>query len=256
MAKTDKSTILKTGMAKIAEVAKSAKRGSSRRVVAVGLSLGVLVVGAVAAVAVFRPDLKVVDLVNQKVGAAPTLEQLKVAAAKEPKNAALQLDLAHMAFDQGKRELALGAYDTALGLDPRLQSDRVATNLVSCFGTAQQAAAYNVIVKRKVVGAEAGLRKLVGDKRHPVRTGAVAALDKLGKAQRGDWLSLWVADTREDDCDVRRNAVEKLGTFGDKSAIAALRAADKRDEAETPWYRISCLRSSPEDAQKKILARR
>jgi hypothetical protein len=255
MAKTDKNSILKTGMAKIGEAATFAKARLSRRVVA-GIGAGVLLLGAVIALAVVRPDIKMVDVVNQKVGTAPTLDELKAAVAKNPKNADLELDLAHAAFDSGKKETALAAYDKALGLDPKLESDRVDSNLVSCFGTACQMAAYNVIVKRKVTGTEAGLRKLVADKRYVVRTNAVAALEKLGKAQRGDWMTLWIVDTREESCDIRRNAVEKLGDFGDKSALAAIKAANKKDDEETPWYKLSCLRSRPEDAEKKILARR
>src|SRR4051812_41719069 len=108
MAKTDKHSVLKTGMAKIADVASAAKARISRKV-AVGVGAGVVLLAAVVALVVFRPDLRVVDAVNQKVGIAPTYEQLKLAVAKDPKNADLQLDLAHAAFDSGKKEQALAA---------------------------------------------------------------------------------------------------------------------------------------------------
>lgn len=255
MAKTDKHSILQTGMAKIAEVARSAKQRISRRV-AVGAGVFVVLAGVITAVAVFRPDIRVVDVVNAKVGLTPTFEQLKASVAKDPKNAELQLDLGHAAYEAGKKDTALAAYDAALVIDPGLASQRVADNLVSCFGTAQQTAAYNIIVKRKMLAAEDGLRKLSTDKRYVVRTNVVAALDKLGKAQRSDWMGLWIADTTEENCDIRRNAVEKLGEFGDRSALAAIKAANKKDDEKTAWYQLSCLRSRPEDAEKKILARR
>jgi len=255
MAKTDKNTILKSGVAKIAAAAKKAKTLISRRII-VGSALGLILISGVAALIIIRPDVKIVDVVNSKVGLAPTFDQLKTAVAKDPKNADLQLDYGHAAWEAGKKDTALAAYDAALALDPKLASDRLAGNLVSCFGTAQQAAAYHVITKRKVVGAEAGLRQLVGDKRVVVRANAVAALDKLGKAQKDDWMTLWIADTKEESCDVRRNAVEKLGQFGDKRGLQAIRAAAKKDDEQTAWYQLSCLRGRDEDAEKKILARR
>jgi tetratricopeptide (TPR) repeat protein len=260
MAKTDKNTILKTGASKIAQVVRSAKQRIPRRVF-VAVSIGALVAGVAAMGVAIRKDLKVaapVTAVAQKIEAvvAPTLDDLKAAVAKDPKNAKAQLTLANALFEAGKKEQALAAYDTALGLDPSLVNDKLADNLVGCFGTAQQLAAYNVILHRNVIAAEPGLRKLVADKRHGVRTNAAAALDKLGKASREDWLTLWIADTKEESCDIRRNAVEKLGQFGDRRALAAIHAANKKDDDQTHWYQLTCLRSRPEDAEKKILARR
>lgn len=260
MAKTDKNTILKTGASKIAQVVKVAKMPVSRRVFA-AVSFSALGVGILAMGVAIRKDVKVVDpvaVVAQKVQAAvaPTLDDLKAAVAKDPKNAKAQLQLADALFEAGKREQALAGYDTALGLDPSLVNEKLANNLLACFGTAQQTTAYNVILHRNVIAAEAGLHKLATDKRHVVRINAVAALDKLGKATKDDWMTLWVADTKEDSCEIRRNAVEKLGEFGDRRALAAIRAANKRDDDQTHWYQLTCLRSRPEDAEKKILARR
>ena len=255
MAKTDKHSILQTGMAKIAEVAKGAKARISGKV-GLGTALVVALVLVVGALMFFKPDLKVVDVVNQKVGAGPTYDELKAAVAKDPKNAALQVDLGHAAWEKGKKETALAAYDKALSLDQSVASTRMTDNLVSCFGTPCQMPAYNIIIARKLVGAEDALRKLVPDKRNVVRANAVSALDKIGKAQKDDWMNLWIQDTTESDCDVRRNAVEKLGEFGDKRGLQAIREAAKKDEQNTKWYQLSCLRGRPEDAEKKILARR
>jgi hypothetical protein len=213
----------------------------------------VLVVGGLM---FFKPDLRVVDMVNAKVGAAPTYDELKEAVAKDPKNAVLQVDLGHAAWEKGKKETALAAYDRALSLDPSVASSRMTDNLVACFGNPCMMPAYNIILARKLTGAEGALRALVPDKRHVVRINAVGLLDKLGKAQKDDWMAVWIQDTTEDDCDVRRNAVEKLGEFGDKTALQAIRDANKKDDEQTKWYQLSCLRGRPEDAEKKILARR
>jgi tetratricopeptide (TPR) repeat protein len=229
----------------------------TKKRLAIVLAVPVLITGAAVAYAlVFKPHLKVIDVVNAKVGIAPTVEELKAAIAKDPKNAQAHLDLGHAWFDGGKWENALAAYDTALALDPALMSDRVATNALACFGTSHQGSAWGLIVKRKLLSTEEGLRTLTADRRHGVRTNAVAALDRLGKAQRADWLRVWIADTKEDSCEVRRNAIDKLGEFGDKSALAAIKRADKKDDGQTAWYALSCLRGRPEEAEKKILARR
>jgi tetratricopeptide (TPR) repeat protein len=262
MAKTDKSNLLKTGMTQVAQVVNAAKRRISPRNW-LFISLGILLVGAVALAVAFRKDLKgnpvaAVTTVANKIEAAvaPTLDDLKAAVAKDPKDAKAQLALGDALFAAGKQQPGLAAYDAALGLDPKLANDKLAENLVGCFGTPNQAAAYNVILHRNVIGAEPALHKLANDKRHTVRTNAVAALDKLGKVTRDDWMSMWILDTNEENCDLRRNAVEKLGQFGDRRALTAIRSANKKDDDQTHWYQLTCLRSRPEDAEKKILARR
>src|SRR5688572_4761201 len=153
-----------------------------------GMGLMVALVAVVGGLLLFKPDIKVMDVVNQKVGAAPTFEELKAAVAKDPKNAGLQVDLGHAAWEKGKKETALAAYDKALSLDPSVASSRMADNLVACFGTPCQMPAYAIIIARKLTGAEDGLRKLVPDKRNVVRANAVSALDKIGKVQKDDWM--------------------------------------------------------------------
>src|SRR4051794_7723702 len=116
MAKTDKNTLLKTGVSKVVQVSKAAKNLISNRIFA-GVSLGVLVVGVIALGVALRKDLKVVApmaAVAQKIEAAvaPTLDDLKAAVAKDPKNAKAQLALAEASFEAGKREQGLAAYDT------------------------------------------------------------------------------------------------------------------------------------------------
>jgi hypothetical protein len=258
MAKTDNSNVFQRGITHVAEAAKSARKKMSSRAW-ISVSLVALLTGTVALMGAFHKQVagttvETVTAIQQAM--APSVDDLKAIVAQDPKNAAAQMALADALFDAGKKDAAMSGYDTALGLDPALVSDPLAEKLVGSFGTPQQAAAFNVIVHRNVILAEPGLHKLANDKRHAVRTGAVAALDKLGKATRDDWDSMWIADTREDSCDLRRNAVEKLGEFGDRRALTAIRAANKKDGDQTRWYQLSCLRSRPETAEKKILARR
>jgi hypothetical protein len=258
MAKTDNSNVFQSGVTRVAEVVKSARKKMSPRAW-IAVSLVALLVATVALMGAFHKQLAgttadTVTAIQQAM--APSVDDLKAIVAKDPKNAAAQMALADALFDSGKKDAALSGYDTALGLDPALVTDQLADKLVGSFGTAQQAAAFNVIVHRNVIIAEPGLHTLASDKRHMVRAGAVAALDKLGKATRDDWDAMWIADTREESCDLRRNAVEKLGEFGDRRALTAIRAANKKDGDQTRWYQLSCLRSRPQDAEKKILARR
>ena len=79
----------------------------------------------------------------------------------------------------------------------------------------------------------------------------------LGKFQKhDDYFDVWVADLSEENCDVRRHAVDKLGELGDKRAINVLKVAGKKDGEKTSWWQFSCLGTRPGDAEKKILAHR
>jgi hypothetical protein len=256
MAKTDKNGIIgaTTGLAKSMKhrIFEPLKR---RWKLSLGIGVGVLAVaGVVTAVAMNgAPDSRVLDAMN---GLNPSLPELQKMVSKDPKNARLQLALGHAYFDHGQFSSAVVRYDTALVLDKSLASQRIADNLVTRYGTKDHAAAYATIVKFHLTDAEDGLRKLVPDKRNVVRTGAVATLDKLGKATKEDWHTMWLLDLKDEDCEVRRNAVERLGEFGDKTALAALKAADKKDEDGTAWYQFSCLGDRPEEAVEKISARK
>lgn len=258
MNKTDKSTTLPTISRKVRGAFHTAKQWVGRRkALAAGLGVAVLATLVVVGLGAFGlPDWKVVDTVTTSIGAKPTLDELQAKANKDPKDAEAQLELAHASFDAGKKEQALKAYDKALGLDPKLASARVEANLLDGFGTARQAGSMTLITKHKLVGTTDRLKALARNKQWAVRTGAVATLDKLGQADRADWTALWLADLKEPDCEIRRNAVEKLGRFGDERALTPILVAAKKDDDTTAWYEFSCLGGRPEDAQKKILARR
>ena len=75
-------------------------------------------------------------------------------------------------------------------------------------------------------------------------------------SDRDGLMNLWTMDLTSGDCDVRRNAVESLGKLGDRRALDEIRSAKKKDEAETPWYKPSCLGGLAKDAEAQILARK
>jgi tetratricopeptide (TPR) repeat protein len=222
-----------------------------------------LLAGAVATIAIATalvlkatPDWKMVDQVKSAVGAQPTLAELQKQAQTQPTEAKFQVDLGHAYFEAGKRGLALKAYDRALGIDPSLASQRIADNLLSCFGQKEQAAAQAIIAMYAVNQAEDGLRKLTGEKQWALRNGALDTLQKLHKAQREDHVRVLALDLQHPECDVRREAVERLGKIGGTEELKMIRAAKKKDDDQTPWYAPVCLGERALKAQSSILARR
>jgi HEAT repeat protein len=249
MANTEKNPIAKASSVKASPMAMLKKPK-----VMIGIGVGALLIAAIVAIVIIKPDWKMVESVKASV--TQSLPELKAAVQKDPKNASLRVDLGHALFDAKKFDQAVASYAMALSIDSKATTDKMIDNLVACFGIACQPESMELIGKRKLVEAEDGLRKLSRDSRYAVRTGAVGTLEKIGKAQKSDWIVLWMHDLKEENCDVRRNAVEKLGEFGDKSVIAAIKAAAKKDSDSTAWYQASCLGSRSEDAEKKIVARR
>jgi HEAT repeat protein len=167
----------------------------------------------------------------------------------------LRAELARATFDAGQKSAALREYARALALRREVADSKLVEHLLSAFGTKDQVAAASLISKYKLVDAEDGLEKLTKHRGYYVRLAALGTLEKIGKADRADYLTVWLRDLESEDCDVRRHAVAKLGDLGDKRAIDALRAAKKKSDAEGSWF-SSCLGSRTEEAEKKILAKK
>lgn len=223
----------------------------ARRRPALAAVLALLVVGGgalgVALAAGWRPHL---------ASGGKSLVALKAEAKGNPKDAQAQRDLGHAQFKAGRHVAAVAAYQRALKLDPGVADATLASNLVACFGKAEQKTAEQLIGHYKIVAAEPGLEKLAHSKRQVVRWGAVRTLEAIGKASRADYAAAYVQDLDSQDCDVRRRAVEKLGQIGDKSALAALHRANRADEKTGGVFSSKCLGDRPEKAEKAILARR
>lgn len=226
-----------------------------RRGLTAGITAAVVVAGAGAAVAVMGlPDWEVVDNLAS-LTAKPTLAELAKKAKENPKDADLQRDLGVAQFEAGNRSAGLRAYDRALVLE-KDAPDRMLANLVECYGKKEQPQAQAIIARHKLTQIESRLDDLTKSKVWRVRTGAIATLEKLGKASRSDYLNLWAADLQHPECEVRQFAVTKLGELGDKRALAAIRAARKQEDETTPWFSFKCLGGRAEEAEKKILASR
>jgi tetratricopeptide (TPR) repeat protein len=188
----------------------------------------------------------------------PKIADLKQDVREEPNNAKARLALAHAQFSEGKREAAIRSYDRALTFDKDLDDETMYDNLAACFGTKEQGEAASVIARHKLAKMHNRLSRLTNDKHYHTRWGAVHTLEKIGKASRSDFVHAWVADLDSSECDVRRRAVEELGTKGDRHTLPAIHTARKKDIAtKTGWlFKSTCLGDRAQEAEKKILARK
>jgi hypothetical protein len=225
--------------------------------IAIASAVAVLLCAAVAvAMLSGRPEFDAAMSPVQALVGRPTLAEATERAKKRPDDAAAQLALGHASFEARRRTAGLTAYARAMELDKTVQDDQMLENLVACFGTKQQDQAAALITRFKLVGAEDGLEKLTRHEVHAVRWGAIQTLSRVGKASRADSVSAWIADLGEEECDVRRNAVENLGKQGDPRALRAIRKARAKDREKPGWFGTTCLGNLPDEAEKQILARR
>lgn len=194
----------------------------------------------------------------QVLHVTPTIADLKQEVREEPNNAKARLALAHAQFSQGKRAAAINSYDRALASDRACDDEKMYDNLASCFGTKEQGKAASVIARHKLIKIHARLSRLASDQHYDTRWGAVHTLEKIGKASRSDYVHAWTADLNSPECEVRKQAIEELGKKGDQHALAAIRAARKKDDAhKTGWlFKSNCLGDRAQEAEQKILARR
>ncbi len=216
--------------------------------------LAAVVVAAVAGgVYVAREGVPEVDL---ELFAPTNVADARAAVRQHPSDADAHRALGHQLWAHKKRHGALAAYAKALSLDKGAADGDMIEHLVASFGGRDQELAETLIWKNKLVGAQAGLEHLVKSHHRKVRWGAVHTLDKLDKGARSNWETAYILDLDASDCDVRRNAVEKLGAIGSKRAVGALRAARADDEKTGGWFRSRCLGDRLDQAEQKILARR
>jgi hypothetical protein len=197
------------------------------------------------------PELPDVELFSPS-----TVKDARAAVREHPADAAAHRALGHALWAKHKRHAALLSYSRALALDKGASDGEMVQNLVASFGGRDQELAEALIWKNKLVGAEDGLEKLVKSPRRKVRWAAVHTLDKLDKGTRSNWETAYILDLDASDCDVRRNAVDKLGAIGTKRSVSALRSAKADDEKTGGWFKSRCLGDRLDDAEQKILARR
>jgi len=235
-------------------LARAAHFARGRPWLAAAVAVAVVAGGLGVAVAVTEPgDSALLDLVRPE---RPGLRELARRTREQPRSASAWKGYGKGLFDAGKRRGGLRAYGRALALDPGSADGTMVEDLLACFGHGEQRRAEALIVRYRLARAADGLTKLARTKRHPVRWGALRTLEKLGKADKADYVQAWMLDLDSPDCDVRRRAADKLGESGDRHALAKLRAVKKKEDGETPWYRSACLGDRAEKAEKRILARR
>jgi hypothetical protein len=187
---------------------------------------------------------------------ATTVADARAHARERPGDAEAQRDLGHALWAASRRRGAVAAYGRALAIDRGVADERLVANLVASFGSKRQRDAEALIWKNKLEAAQEPLEALVGSRRYTVRWGAVRTLDRLGKGTRRNWETAYVADLDSSDCDLRRNAVEKLGAIGTPRSLSALREAQADDEKTGGWFKSRCLGDRVEDAQERIATRR
>jgi hypothetical protein len=237
------------------------RRLGTTRLAAAGRRRPKLAVAAAAALAVLAGTGFAAALYGVPEWTAPPEEALDVAelterARAKPRDARTQLLLGHAHFAKRQPKAALDAYARALDLDAGVADEKLAANLVACFGRDAQRRAEALVAKHGLTGAAEGLARLSKDRRYGVRWGAVRTLDKIGRDPRSVYVNAYAADLSSPDCDVRRRAAEKLAKIGDRGALAAIRAAQKEDEKTGGWFRGTCLGKRGVEAEKAILARR
>jgi len=163
--------------------------------------------------------------------------------------------LGHAEFAKGHVAAALKAYDRALSLDQTAVDEQMRSNVLAAYYGKAQPAAQDFVVRHKWVDVTPRLERLTDDGDYKVRWGAMATLEKLGKTSKYDYRRALTADLESSQCEIRRQATERLGELGDQHAIPSLRMAKQKDHASTPWYKASCLGSRPDKAEKQILAK-
>lgn len=173
-----------------------------------------------------------------------------------PSDASARRDLGHAQWAAKRHRRAMRSYAKALSMDSSVADDRMIANLVAAFGTSERSDAQALIARHKLLAAEPGLEKLTSSDHRNVRWAAARTLDKLGKGTKQGWETVLVHDLRSSECDVRREAVERLGTIGTRRVLPALRSAGEADEKTGGWFRSRCLGDRLKDAEEKIAARK
>jgi tetratricopeptide (TPR) repeat protein len=183
-----------------------------------------------------------------------SVEQLQAQTQANPKDADAFMALGDAQFEAGDRAQALHSYSRALDLKAKPSGD-MATNLPLLFGTKLQDASAAILSQHLVVDAAPGLHNASSHPNYETRWAAIHTLEKLKRSDQQDYVHAWMQDLDEPRCEVQKHAVDSLGRFGDRRALKAIRAADERDEKNTPWFGITCLGGRPEDAEKAITSR-
>jgi tetratricopeptide (TPR) repeat protein len=221
--------------------------------------------GRTAALAVLpvKPAPAPPDLAAQMKKVETWLEAGDTAAARRaldnllssrPKDARVRYMLGRVAYDEDKHEEALDQYAQAIALDPGFRGDPVLLGHLDEMMHDSKLAAPALDMLIDHVGAPAAdiLAKAANEGSDlPRRRRAAQALVDLGEGKRVDRLSLDTLELRKaDDCEQRKQWVEKLRDLGDPKALPALRGLRGRRVGPLSFGAtdVRCMRTELADA--------
>ena len=147
----------------------------------------------------------------------------------------------------GEIDAGLTAYSTALAMDPAYKDDPALVESLLFAPRGEKAEAAIIFINKKAEGpVNDVLEKALSNPSYNVHWNAYDALQKRGI--RKDVLPLLILDLETNpDCEVRKQAVIKMGELGDKDALPALRSAKDRK-----WNGDSCMGDAIDNAVKEI----
>jgi len=138
----------------------------------------------------------------------------------------------------GDFNAAVRAYSSALALNPEYKKDASPVEKLLRAPEDEEAdLAVSYIVSEWGKAAYKRLKEALKDPDYNTHWNAATALEELG--YRVDTLDLLVMDLNNEDCEMRKVAVEKMDELGDRKAIPKLEAARGRH-----WDDNSCMGDS------------
>jgi len=222
------------------------------------------------AVAPPRPAPPPPDLAAEMKKVEAWLESGDTAAARRalenqlsarPKDARVRYMLGRVAYDEDKHKEALDDYAQAIALDPGFRGDPVLLGHLDEMLSEPKLSDAALDLAIDHVGAPAAdiLAKAANEGSDlPRRLRAAEALNDLGEGKRVDRVSLDILELRKaDDCEGRKEWVQKLRQLGDPRALPALRALRPRRMGPISWggADVKCMKTElPEaiaDLEKK-----
>ncbi len=191
---------------------------------------------AALAVLPARPAPPPPDLAVEMKKVEAELEQGDTAAARRalenllssrPKDARVRYMLGRVAYDEEKHKEALEDYAQAIALDSGFRGDPVLLGHLDEMIAEPKLADAALDLTIDHIGAPAAdlLAKAANEGNDlPRRRRAAQALADLGEGKRVDRVSMGILELRKaDDCEARKEWVEKLRDLGDPKALPALR---------------------------------
>ena len=177
-----------------------------------------------------------------------------------------QMVLGHAQASAQRSILALAAYEKAVKLEPKLAKDKLMRTNIELMLAKKAPGIVDAALELLGTLSEAGdwaagdqLVDLASSSKIPRRRHtALRVADEVGLGDRVDRLSSYLLDLEQgESCELRKDAVAKLRTLGDKAAIPHLRKARKRIRTEGALIKRkvntnACLRTAANEAVRYL----